>query len=131
MILVDTGVWFDFFAGVEPSAGATERLLVEKRAALSATTAFELRAGVIGKKRLQQIARLVGMVPLLPLTTEVALIAGELYTTLKAKGRLVGNEDLFLAATALEIGVPVLTLNRKHFERVPDLEVLDPAEVVR
>jgi len=51
--------------------------------------------------------------------------AASLYTPLKQTGRLIGNEDV-LPATALELGVLALTRNVKHFERIPDLTVVDP-----
>jgi tRNA(fMet)-specific endonuclease VapC len=36
---------------------------------------------------------------------------------------LIGDVDLFIAATALQHGVTVLTNNRRHFERIPGLSI--------
>jgi len=39
----------------------------------------------------------------------------------------LGLADAVIAATALHLGVPVLTRNRRDFDRVPGLEVHPPA----
>ena len=129
MILVDADVMIDFFAGSEPGSTAVLRLLEEQRIALSAITVFELLAGVTGKRRIGQVETLASIVPVVELSDEDARTAAALYTKLKARGRLIGNQDLFLAATAIGVGAPVLTRNREHFGRIAGLEVLDPAAI--
>ena len=37
---------------------------------------------------------------------------------------LIGANDLWIAATGLAYGCPVVTANQAHFERVPGLVVL-------
>jgi len=49
---------------------------------------------------------------------------GQLYRYLKGQGRMIGVNDLWIAATALVHSCPVVTANDEHFRRVPDLEVL-------
>jgi predicted nucleic acid-binding protein len=129
VILVDADVLIDFFAGKEPGATAVHRLLEERQAAISSITVFELLAGVTGKKRIAQIEALAAIVQVVELSADDARIAAAIYTTLKAKGRLIGNQDLFLAATALGVGIPVLTRNRDHFARVAELRVLSPGDL--
>lgn len=41
-----------------------------------------------------------------------------------ARNRSVGSIDLLIAATALELGVPIVTKNVKDFRRIPGLRVL-------
>jgi tRNA(fMet)-specific endonuclease VapC len=41
-----------------------------------------------------------------------------------AKGHLIGTNDLWIAATAIVHGMPLVTNNREEFERVPGLVVL-------
>jgi predicted nucleic acid-binding protein len=40
-------------------------------------------------------------------------------------GLLIGANDLWIAATALAFGKPVVTRNLREFQRVPGLTVLD------
>ncbi|MDD5309410.1 MAG: type II toxin-antitoxin system VapC family toxin [Deltaproteobacteria bacterium] len=128
MILVDADMWIDFFSGVEPGSSVVQHLLEEKKAALSAVSVFELLAGVTGRKRIAQIRNLVSVVPVVRFSTDEAVKAASLYTELKAKGALVGNQDLFVAATALQLGVNVATRNRSHFGRIPGLKIMSPTE---
>ncbi|WP_269524010.1 type II toxin-antitoxin system VapC family toxin [Coraliomargarita parva] len=48
---------------------------------------------------------------------------GQAYRFLQANGLLIGGNDLWIAATALAHGCPVVTANQEHFGRVPNLEV--------
>ena len=60
----------------------------------------------------------------LPLDREVSWIYGEIYRHLASQGKLIGVNDLWIAATALRHDVPVATGNVREFERVPGLRVI-------
>jgi tRNA(fMet)-specific endonuclease VapC len=45
---------------------------------------------------------------------------------LRRRGQLISDFDLLLAATALHHDLTVLTFNRRHFERIPDLKLYQP-----
>lgn len=130
MILIDSDVWIDFFAGVDPGAGAVERLLGNRRAALSVISVFELTCGAQRPKQVEEIRTLVSTIEPIGLTSKAAQRAGEYYLQLKRQGRLIGNQDLLLAATAAELGLAVLTRNHDHFSRIAGLEVLSPEAVL-
>ena len=61
--------------------------------------------------------------PVLPWTTEVAWHYGEIYRTLAAAGRLIGANDLWIAATAVAYNHRLVTENHNDFRRVPGLAV--------
>jgi len=44
---------------------------------------------------------------------------------LKAKNKLIEVPDIFIGATALANNLKIATLNRKHFERIPGLEIVE------
>lgn len=48
-----------------------------------------------------------------------------LYVELKTRNSLLGPNDLWIAASARQKGLPLLTRNAKEFSRVPDLAVID------
>ena len=48
---------------------------------------------------------------------------GRAYRYLQEQGRLIGANDLWIAATGLAYGMPVVTRNVAHFRRVPGLDV--------
>lgn len=44
---------------------------------------------------------------------------------LKRKRKQIDIADLFIAATAVTHGLPIATLNKKHFERVDELIIVE------
>jgi tRNA(fMet)-specific endonuclease VapC len=61
---------------------------------------------------------------ILPITRSAAARYSEITRTLRADGQLLGANDLWIAATALDLGFPLVTGNTDHFGRVQDLHVL-------
>jgi len=62
-------------------------------------------------------------VQILSLDDNSAKKASELYKLLSKKGEILDLRDLFIASICLNNNLKLLTLNRKHFERVPGLEL--------
>ena len=56
---------------------------------------------------------------------ETILEACRLYTELRHANRLIGPHDIWIAACALQFGLPLLTRNRAEFGRVGNLTILD------
>ncbi|MEX2271415.1 MAG: type II toxin-antitoxin system VapC family toxin [Vicinamibacterales bacterium] len=54
---------------------------------------------------------------------DVAWEYGRAYRHLQKNGTLITANDLWIAATALAYGMPLVTRNVGHFTRVPGLEV--------
>jgi tRNA(fMet)-specific endonuclease VapC len=69
---------------------------------------------------LEQFSRVVQVVPLTP---EAGLHYGEVRASLQRAGAPIGNNDLWIAAHALALGVPLVTNNVREFERVPGLKL--------
>jgi len=59
-----------------------------------------------------------------PYTRETALMAGRIDGEQRAKGVTIPFDDLLIGATALSLGFPVLTLNPRHFNLIPGLNVI-------
>lgn len=49
---------------------------------------------------------------------------GRAFRYLQSNGQLIGTNDLWIAATALAHGMPVVTRDADHYRRVPDLQVM-------
>jgi len=125
-VLVDTDVIIDFLNGIEPQAGAVEKLLREYRLFLSSITVFELFAGVTGGRRISAIEKLVQSTHVFEIGEKEARTAASIYTGLKRRGRLIGNSDLLIAATALSKNMHLYTRNLDHFSRIEGLTVWEP-----
>jgi tRNA(fMet)-specific endonuclease VapC len=118
---------------------AAERRQLDLRAALadhrdetfaiSAVTASELLHGVHRIKAAKCAATeafvegLLQHLPVLPFDLVAARVHARLWAELLGKGRLVGERDLLIAATALAHGCAVVTRDERSFPRIPGLTV--------
>ena len=59
-----------------------------------------------------------------PLDEEVLWKAAEIFQDLRKRGEPTGENDLWIAATALVAAEPLVTANAKHFRKVRGLQVL-------
>lgn len=85
------------------------------------------RAGASQKARRQQyLERVLAPLPIIPYTEHTALVHARIRARLEASGKRIGAYDLIVAATALERGSDVATFNRRHFDQVPGLKVVEP-----
>ena len=108
------------------SEGACARFLAEQGAArlfLCHTTVGELACGV-GSSDRQRWERLIAPFHILEHTVDVDWHYAQAFRHLRRRGELIAANDLWIAATALAYGMPVVTRNVAHYERVPGLEVL-------
>ena len=87
------------------------------------TVAGELACGKSASPR-HDWERLCRPYPVLPWTLEVAWHYGDIYRHLADKGRLIGTNDLWIAATALAFSQELVTENIEEFRRVPGLKVV-------
>ncbi|MCW5557843.1 MAG: type II toxin-antitoxin system VapC family toxin [Verrucomicrobiae bacterium] len=106
-------------------AGSTHTFLAQhpdERFFITFTVAGELACGQSASAR-RDWERLCRPYPVLSWTKEIAWHYGETYRALAAQGRLIGANDLWIAATALAHGYGVVTNNHAEFSRVPGLVV--------
>lgn len=87
------------------------------------TVAGELACGRSASPR-KDWERLCRPYPVLPWSSEISWQYGEIYRELSGKGKLIGANDMWIAATALVNEMGVVTNNLEEFERVPDLVVV-------
>lgn len=59
-----------------------------------------------------------------PVSLEIAQLAGRIEGEQAAKGITIAFEDLVIGATALHLGFDVATLNVRHFQLIPGLNVV-------
>jgi len=59
---------------------------------------------------------------LIPLDETMSRTGSRIRRALRAEGRLIGDFDILIAATALQMGEPLVTANAEHFQRVAGLE---------
>lgn len=123
--VVDSSILIDKFRGGEgwfSLENAVDEL--NPRLYLPSIVQFELMSGQSTKniKKLKEIRGFVDRFRKIDLTEDIARRAGFLFRDLGIK---LGVVDYIVAATALELGAQVVTLNKKHFEKVPGVEIYE------
>lgn len=66
---------------------------------------------------------LIGVIPVLPVPQEAGKQYGHIRAFLEKKRKIIGNNDLWIAAHCLTLGVTLVTNNTREFQRIPKLRV--------
>jgi len=102
----------------------------DQDAALSAVGLTELVHGIyravtpeLRFRRESFLNELLADLTVYPYTKETALLAGKLDGEQQSRGVVIPFADLLIGATALALSYSVLTVNVRHFQRIPGLSV--------
>ncbi len=94
----------------------------DRRLFVTFTISGELAAGHQPGERKTWTA-LLAPFRILPCTDDVCWLYGQTWRYLSDNGLLIGANDLWIAATALAFGLPLVTRDERQFRRVPGLDV--------
>lgn len=125
IILADTSLLIELFRKTD-KANSTLVSLVRQgyTYCISAVTEYEIYTGAtLGQTDFWE--EFLEKTVVLSFDKSVARVAVEVNKALKQKRKLIDTADLFIAATAIAHRLPLATLNRKHFERVENLIIVD------
>ena len=105
---------------------ASEFLLLNAGSSLviTPTIAGEIACGESMSDRRSWVT-FMGFFPSLEISPRVSWHYGEVFRYLKKRGQMIGQNDLWIAATGLVHDHSVVTRNTSEFARVPGLKVLE------
>ncbi|HHY38881.1 MAG TPA: type II toxin-antitoxin system VapC family toxin [Clostridia bacterium] len=127
--LLDTGAVIAHLRGLAGVSNFLEHLAERGPLAVSVITSVEVWQGA-KEREFEATRAFFAGVALYPVDATLAEAAGLLSQKLRRIGVTMQLADAVIAATALNLGIPLLTTNAKHFTPVPDLEVWDLKEMV-
>ena len=128
--LLDTNVCIDVLRG-RPEVIARFREHAPGDLCVSAVTAFELiqdaeRAPEPYRAiERQKVNTFLAPLTAVPFDRECGILAGEINAGLLNDGTPVGIMDVFIAATALRMNLPLVTNNSRDFSKIKGLELTD------
>ena len=129
MYLLDTNILSELIRK-KPNANLMVRLRGKPARELytSSICVMELRYGSMlrGDANLfwQRISQeIISAVKILPIGEKEATIAGDILAELRSEGRMIGIEDVLIAASAKKNGFRMVTGNIRHFTRIKGLQV--------
>ena len=115
IVLIDTTVWIDFFAGRQlPHVAALERLLIHREdICICGIVLTEVLQGIRQKSEFRKTKELFNTMIFLPMPYSVFLGAAEIYRTLRRKGITIRNSiDCMIASVAIENDIMLLHNDR-------------------
>ena len=72
---------------------------------------------------MERLQELLEWLPALPLPENAGVAYGTMRADLAARGEMIGNNDLWIAARAQSAGLILVTNNEKEFRRVRGLKI--------
>ncbi|MCE5319256.1 MAG: type II toxin-antitoxin system VapC family toxin [Parachlamydia sp.] len=120
--LMDTDVLVDFLRGVPPAVKYLHKMMADSICYVSTITIAELYAGVRDGKERLILDQFIQEFSIAPTTVSMAQIGG-IYRRDYGKSHSVGLADALIAATAEELSLSLVTLNKKHFPMLRKVHV--------
>lgn len=123
--LVDSSVLINYYRKTDKANSVWVNLVQQGyKFAISVITKYEIYAGA-AESQLVFWDNVFHAIKILPFDENCVNTAVEINTALKRKRKQIDLADLFIAATALTYSLPISTINRKHFDRIDALNILE------
>jgi tRNA(fMet)-specific endonuclease VapC len=124
--LLDTNIVSDLVRHPHGRVAQRIRSVGEAQVCTSIIVAAELRYGAAkkGSTRLSaQLETVLGVLEIMPFKVPADTLYGELRSRLEQQGRVIGANDLLIAAHAMAVGCSIVTDNQREFSRIEDLSI--------
>lgn len=120
--LIDTDVLIDYLRGVSKAAKCLKDLTARSPCYLSPITVAELYVGVREGKERVILDQFIQEFQIVVLNESIAMKGG-LFRRDYGKSHGVGLADALIAASAEELTLTVVTLNKKHYPMLKEVKV--------
>lgn len=125
LIMIDTSILIDFYRKSDKTNSVWYKLVKQNYVfAVSTVTKYEIYAGAT-ESQLEFWDSVFKNITILSFDEKTTNEAVNINAILKKKNKQIAIADLFIAATAVVWRFPFVTLNKKHFERIDGLEMID------
>jgi len=122
-MVIDTSIFIDHLRARDKKKSKLFLIPDSEPIFLTSVTMYELLMGATDENKLKDIRMLTEEIPVLPFDESVSRKAAEIYHELRLENKMIEFRDIFIAATCLVFELPLITLNKKHFERIKGLKL--------
>jgi tRNA(fMet)-specific endonuclease VapC len=133
-VLLDTNVFSYFLRRNDTRASLYQPYIQHKTVVLSFVTVGELYYWAERRKwgpaKVRFFEERIRGVTIVPYDLEICKAYARIKSGLKTPSgshRLIGDNDLWIAACAVRHAIPLITHNRRHFEGIPGLNIVSEA----
>jgi tRNA(fMet)-specific endonuclease VapC len=125
--LLDTDLCIDYLRGSDPMVRDWLLACSPADVCLCSVVKAELLFGAHNSQKvaanLRRLNEFFEPFQSLPFDDGAAEVYGSLRSHIRREGQEIGSNDLMIAATAVALGLTLVTRNRSEFDRVPGLRV--------
>jgi len=132
-LCIDTDILIDFLRAHGEQARLFEAALERYPCAVTSITVYELGLGIERSARhadRRHLQRVLDVVEVVPFDLTAARVSAHVDASLHRDGIRLHFPDLFIAGICLARDLSLLTRNRTHFSRIPQLVLLDPDKLL-
>lgn len=123
-MVVDISIFIEFLRAKDKTKTVLFQIPETDHIYISSVTLYELLIGANTPAKINDIKILTEGLTVLAFNEDVANKAAQIYLQLRQQNKLIEFRDIFIAATCIANGIPVKTLNKKHFERIDGLKLV-------
>ena len=118
-ICLDTDICIGIIKGNKPDR--IEELSLQK-VFISSVSVFEL---FLRESKLTEVENFIEEVEIIDFNEAAAKKASEIFKDLRKKGLIIDHRDIFIAAACIANNCSLLTLNKKHFDKIDELNLIN------
>lgn len=123
MICLDSSVLIEYYRKIKKEKSFLFQLAATYSFAIPAIVKYEIYRGGDSGLYWDKIFK---STPILPFDNGCAETAAKIYLDLRYRNKIIGTDDILIAATAINNNLKLGTLNKKDFERIEGLDILTP-----
>ena len=125
IICLDTSILIDFFRKKKKENSIFYQLAQKHDVfAVSVITEYEIFTGCTTEQQ-EFWNDFFSRIMVLPFDSNCNKVAVTIFKNLKAKSKLIEIPDILIAATAIRHNLKLATINKKHFERISNLQLIE------
>ena len=124
----DTNIIIDIFRGDKELLSKLKEDKKNQFCITSLSLAELFRGAYLSSKTeesIKLIEEFIKNIEILQLTNMACKVYGEKYFELKTHGKLTQDYDLLISSIVLAHNLPLITRNKKHFENISDLKIIE------
>ncbi len=125
VILLDTGILIEFFRKKDKSKSILYQLSLQSyEFKVAAISQYEILLGS-NDSQMDFWKKFFERIQILAFDENSAVAASEIYKQLKSENKLISIADILIGSIAFTNQISIATLNKKHFMRIKDLELVE------
>jgi tRNA(fMet)-specific endonuclease VapC len=123
-ILIDTSLVIDYLRSTDKEKSQFIKLFKKNELCLSVISIFELYNGATSEIKKKDIEIICNDIETIDFDLKTAKLSSQIYLDLRNKNKIIEFRDILISATAIQNDLPIATLNKKHFERIDNLQII-------